>query len=200
MNKKKIANIALSAVLALAVVGIGYSAYRQKIQADTVVPGYATLHLGLKITLPETESIRIKAVALPEDGSSRYYFKERDFTFTNSGVNNVEWYIRKIPAGSYKVMITSSSGSLTPESQNTYLISDQVNERLKYELYLGEPREVSSPVATESEEVEGTTSVTASPTPTSTPTSTLPTETESSTPSSSGEEANVPPVPQLPEI
>ncbi len=199
MNKKKIANVVLSAVLALAVVGIGYSAYRQKIQADTVVPGYATLHLGLKITLPEAESIRIKAVAFPENGGSRYYFKERDFVFTNAGVNNVEWYIRKIPAGNYKVMITSSSGSLTPESQSMYLISDQVNERLKYELYLGEPQDISSPVATETEEVQETATATATAS-SLIPTSTATAEEETPTADPTDTEALAPPVPQLPEI
>lgn len=202
MNKKKISNIVLSAVLALAVIGVGYSAYRQKIQADTIVPGYATLHLGLKITLPEANSIRIKAVALPENGGQRYYFKERDFTFSNSGVNNVEWYIRKIPAGNYKIMVTSSSGAFSPENQSTYLISDTVNERLRFELYLGEePQQASSPVVGPAQ-----TEKSATPTPTATVTSTTPSliPEESTTLKEDDNtqlpDIQVPPVPSLPAL
>jgi len=146
MNKNKIANTVLAGVLALAVVGIGYSAYRQKAQADTIVPGFATVHLGLKVTIPTSDKITMKAVAYPELGGKKYYFKERTFTFDNPGVNNVEWYIRKIPAGNYKVSITSSSGTLDPQDQMITLSNDLASDRLVYELYLGEPLEVSSPV------------------------------------------------------
>lgn len=194
MNKNKIANTVLAGVLALAVIGIGYSAYRQKIQADTIVPGYATLHLGLKVTIPTAQEIMIKAVAYPESGGKRYYFKERTFTFDSVGINNVEWYIRKIPADNYKVVVTSSGGAFTPESQVVVLQNDTTSKRSVYKLFLGEPLEISSPVATPSATIspsESDTTVSPSPTPSVAPSST-------SSPSNDG--LMVPPVPTLPTI
>ena len=198
MNKNKIANAVLAGVLALAVIGIGYSAYRQKIQADTIVPGYATLHLGLKITIPTSNEIIIKAVAYPEQGGKKYYFKERTFTFDTAGTNNVEWYIRKIPAGNYKVMVTSSNGTLSPESQLVSMVNDTVSERLVYELFIGEPIKISSPVVEPSEESlpeDENIEDSSTPSPTATATTTA---TSDSSPTS--RDLNVPPVPSLPVI
>lgn len=195
MNKSRIANAVLAGVLALAVVGIGYSAYRQKVQADTIVPGYSTLHLGLKVTIPETDNIRIKMVAYPERGGKRYYFKERDFTFKTPGTNNIEWYIRKIPADRYRVIITSPNGAFSPDSQTVELENDAVSTRLKYDLFLGMPEEISSPVADPSITLPDDTLLDPSSqrSPTATPTTT-PTTT------STDREVSVPPVPQLPTL
>jgi len=202
MNKNKIANVVLAGVLALAVIGIGYSAYRQKIQADTIVPGYATLHLGLKLTIPTTDAIRIKAVAYPARGGKKYYFKERDFSFESAGINNIEWYIRKIPAGNYKVMVTSSSGVFNPESQLIDMTNDVVSERLVYELFVGEPLEISTPViepsiepseeASPLDEVENIIDL---PTPSPTATASATSDT-----SPTNGDLIVPPVPSLPVI
>lgn len=196
MNKSKVANSILAGVLALAVVGIGFSAYRQKVQADTVVPGYATLHLGLKVTVPTADQITIKAVAYPERGGKNYYFKERTFTFNTPGINNVEWYIRKIPAGNYNVSITSSAGTFSPGVQLVELTNDSVSDRAVYELYLGMPQEISSPVATPSatlspagEVIDIEDLLTPSPTPTTT-TGDSPTD----------RDLSVPPVPSLPSV
>lgn len=188
MNKRKIANTLLAGVLALAVVGIGFGAYQQKIQADTIYPGFATAHFGLKITLPEAKAIRIRAVASPQRGGKKYYFKERDFIFETPGINNLEWYIRKIPSGIYNVTVTSSAGEFTPASQSVELENDAVSSRLKFDLFLGEPQEISSPVAP--------------PLPVPTPSATLSVPAiapmASSTPSASNETILVPPTPQLP--
>ncbi len=196
MKKSKIANAFIAGVLSLAVIGIGYSAYRQKVQADTIVPGYATLHLGLKVTIPDPNAIAIKAVAYPLKGGKKYYFKERDFVFENAGVNNIEWYIRKIPAGNYKVMVTSSSGQFLPQEQSIELINDSINERVRFELYIGEPTAVSSPVvaaspsATTQPTESATLDILASPTPTPV----------ASTSTEPNNEILVPPVPTLPSI
>ena len=197
MNKSKLANSVLAGVLALAVIGIGFSAYRQKVQADTVVPGYATLHLGIKVTIPTAYQITIKAVAYPERGGKNYYFKERTFTFDTPGVNNVEWYIRKIPAGSYNISVTSSAGTFSPGDQSIELTNDSVSDRAVYELYIGEPQEVSSPTVTPTP----TLSAVAPPenedllTPSPSPTSTATTDD-----SSTNRDLSVPPVPSLPVI
>ena len=197
MNKSKLANSVLAGVLALAVIGIGFSAYRQKVQADTVVPGYATLHLGIKVTIPTADQITIKAVAYPERGGKNYYFKERTFTFDTPGVNNVEWYIRKIPAGSYNISVTSSAGTFSPGDQSIELTNDSVSDRAVYELYIGEPQEVSSPTVTPTP----TLSAVAPPenedllTPSPSPTSTATTDD-----SSTNRDLSVPPVPSLPVI
>lgn len=198
MNKSKIANSVLAGVLALAVAGIGFGAYRQKVQADTIVPGYATLHLGLKVTIPTADKITMKAVAYPERGGKNYYFKERTFTFDTPGVNNIEWYIRKIPAGNYNVSITSSGGTLTPDNQLAILANDSVSDRAVYQLYIGEPQAISSPVATPSEIVSPESEDIEDPllqSPTATPTTT-PTATTDSSPTGNG--LSVPPVPSLP--
>lgn len=189
MNKRKIANTLLAGVLALAVVGIGFGAYQQKIQADTIYPGFATLHLGLKLTLPEAKAIRIKAVASPQRGGKRYYFKERDFIFKTPGVNNLEWYIRKIPAGIYDITVTSSSGEFTPTKESVELENDAVSSRMKFALFLGEPEGISAPAV----------SLPPSPAPTATISVPAIIPITSPTPSTDNEETIlVPPTPQLP--
>lgn len=188
MNKSKIANIILAGVLALAVSAVGFAAYRQKIQADTIVPGYATLHLGLKVTVPEPQSLKIKAVAYPTAGGKYYYFKEREFELASAGVNTIEWYIRKIPAGNYSITVSSTSGNFSPENQFIEMKNDQVSERVSFELNLGEPAEISSPAPTPPAGEPIWPETTPSVEPSST----------AVTPSSSETPLLAPPVPQLP--
>lgn len=138
-NTKKIANISVAAVLALGVMTLGAIAYQQKIQADTILPGYATSHLNMHITVPTAQTVRIKAVYTPTNGSKRFYYKERDFDLGSPGLNTIDWYIRKIPGGDYNVTVTSLSGQFSPSYAATTLQTDQLNDTGKFDLFLGDP-------------------------------------------------------------
>jgi len=138
-NPKKLTNVAVASVLALGVIAIGAIAYQQKIQADIIVPGFATAHSSLKVTIPTAGTIRVKETFVPTNGSKRYYFKERDFTFQTAGLNTIEWYIRKIPAGNYNVTIKSDAGEFIPSTAQVTLLSDQSNDIGSFGLNLGTP-------------------------------------------------------------
>lgn len=185
-NPKRLTNIAVAGVLALGVITIGAIAYQQKIQADVIVPGFATAHSSLQITIPTTKTIRVKETFVPTDGSKRYYFKERDFTFQAAGLNTIEWYIRKIPAGSYNITIKSDSGELVPATAQATLLADQSNDVGSFGLNLGTP----------------TPSATATPAATLAPAPPVPAEPSatpfaSSSPSSSSSNVPTPPLPSL---
>ena len=146
-NPKKLTNIAVAGVLALGVIAIGTIAYQQKIKADMIVPGFATAHSSLKITIPTSKTIRVKETFVPTNGSKKYYFKERDFTFQTAGLNTIEWYIRKIPEGTYNLTIKSDAGDFTPTSTQVTLISDQTNDVGSFGLDLGTPVPSATPTA-----------------------------------------------------
>jgi hypothetical protein len=186
-NPKKLTNIAVASVLALGVIAIGAIAYQQKIQADVIVPGFATAHSSLKITIPTAETVRVKETFVPTNGSKKYYFKERDFTFQAAGLNTIEWYIRKIPAGNYNVTIKSDAGEFDPATTQVTLISDQSNDVGSFGLNLGTPIPSATPTA---ENTLAAPSVPAEPSASATPFA-------SSSPSSSSSNIPTPPMPSL---
>jgi len=130
-------NILIACLLAVGIVGIGFAVNRQ-IQADRILPGYATAHLHFEIIVPASLTVKAKAIFTPEQGK-RYYFKEREFTFTTPGLNTVEWYIRKIPRGQYKATVTSDQGSFAPSLRMIYLEENAINDIDLFSLDLGSP-------------------------------------------------------------
>jgi len=135
---KKVINIAIIGVLALGVVGIGITAYRQRVQADTIVAGYATAHFHFNITVPIAQNIKVKATFTPSSGKN-FYFKEREFEITNTGLNTVEWYVRKIPEGTYNLTLVSPQGDIQSGAKEVSLKIDKVNEMGDFSLDLGSP-------------------------------------------------------------
>lgn len=144
---KKVINIAIIAVLALGVVGIGITAYRQRVQADTIVAGYATAHFHFNITVPLAQKIKVKATFTPPQGQN-FYFKEREFDITNAGLNTVEWYLRKIPGGDYSLNLTSPQGDLQTGANQVKLEIDRVNDMGDFSLNLGQPKIESQNIVT----------------------------------------------------
>ncbi len=138
-NIKKISNLSIAGLLAIGVLALGYFAYQSKIQADTILPGYATAHVGLNVTVPDARSIPFAIRFTPVNGGANYYFKNRSFTFETAGLNTVEWYIRKIPQGQYRVTLYSANNELSGSPVEVNFINDQVNETAEFELNLGEP-------------------------------------------------------------
>jgi hypothetical protein len=138
-NIKKISNYSIAGLLAVGVMILSLFAYREKIQADTVVPGYATAHLNIHVTVPTITSVPFKATFLPQTASKNYYFKERTFELSAAGLNTIEWYIRKIPAGNYKVILESNGQQLTNSPFIVTLLNDKVNDTTSFELNLGSP-------------------------------------------------------------
>ena len=133
---RKTAGALVAAVLALGVLASAILAARQ-IQADTVVPGFATAHINLEITVCDTEELEVEAKFTPPTGK-RYYFKKRAFPLS-PGLNTIEWYIRKIPAGQYQLTVLSREGLPLPELEDIYLTADKVNERKTFSVYICEP-------------------------------------------------------------
>jgi len=147
-NIRKISNYSIAGILAIGVLSLGFFAYRAKVQADTILPGYATAHVGLDITVPQAGTLPFTAKFLPLDGGKKYYFKSRDFTFEVAGLNTIEWYIRKIPEGNYKVVVTSLDAELSGSPIEIFLQNDQVNDTYDFSLNLGEPAPAQMPVPT----------------------------------------------------
>lgn len=145
-NIRKISNYSIAGLLAVGVLSLGIFAYRAKVQADTILPGYATAHVGLDITVPQTGTLPFTAKFLPIDGGKKYYFKSRDFTFEVAGLNTIEWYIRKIPEGNYKVVVTSLDAELAGSPIEIFLQNDQVNDTYDFGLNLGSPAPAETPV------------------------------------------------------
>jgi len=139
IGSKRVANVTVAALLAIGVLGIGALAYQQKIQADTIVPGYSTAHFSLQITVPAVQSVPVKAVFTPVGGGKKYFFKERSFSFSTPGLNTVDWYIRKIPAGAYDLTIDSNLGNFDVSGAEVTLANDKVNDVGKFVLDLGSP-------------------------------------------------------------
>ncbi len=138
-NIRKVSNLSIAGILAVGVLLLGFFAYREKIQADTVLPGYATAHIGLNVTVPDARSVPFAVKFTPTNGGPTYYFKNRSFTFDIPGLNTVEWYIRKIPQGEYRVTLFSEDTELLGSPVDALLITDQVNDIAEFDLNLGEP-------------------------------------------------------------
>lgn len=193
---RKATNGLIAGFLAIIVMTAGFFAYQQKASADTITPGFATAHVALRIAIPTARSINFRVVFNSTNGSKRYYFKERVFNFETPGLNSVEWYIRKIPEGTFSVEVTADSTTLSPSPTDVSLAIDKVTDTAKFELNLGMPEvpepEISSE-ATDTADVTDTTTVDTSgdlygPEDTATP------DPEPYTSTS----VVVPPVPQLP--
>ena len=167
-NLRKLSNYTIAGFLAVGVLVLSFFAYQAKIQADTIVPGYATAHVGLNVTVPDARAVPFTVKFTPTNGSKTYYFKSREFTFTVAGLNTVEWYIRKIPAGTYKVSVDSSNNELDGSPVQATLVSDQVNQTSEFQLNLGDPVDQTvEQTATDTPEPTAT-AVEETPTPTST--------------------------------
>jgi hypothetical protein len=171
-NLRRISNYSIAGLLAMGVLALSFFAYKTKVSADTIVPGYATAHVGLNVTVPDSRAVPFTVKFTPMNGSSTYYFKTRPFEFQTAGLNTVEWYIRKIPAGQYRVTLDSSNQELKGSPVEVTFESDKVNETSEFELDLGSPPEAeqdnlfednSSPAAEETVAAE---SPVASPTET----------------------------------
>jgi hypothetical protein len=172
-NLRRISNYSIAGLLAAGVMILSFFAYEAKISADTIVPGYATAHVGLNVTVPDARAVPFTVKFTPTNGSATYYFKTRPFEFTTAGLNTVEWYIRKIPSGSYKVTVSSSDQELNGSPVEVGLENDKVNETSEFELNLGEPMDETSDLFQEepSSPTEPT-AVAESPVPSPTETST----------------------------
>ena len=166
-NLRKVSNYTIAALLGLGVLTLSFFAYQTKIQADTIVPGYATAHVGLNVTVPDARAVPFMVKFTPTNGSKTYYFKSRAFSFSVAGLNTVEWYIRKIPAGTYKVTVDSSDNELSGSPVEVTLTSDVVNQTSEFELNLGEPVD-QSVEQTETPAPEQTTTATETPVATTT--------------------------------
>ena len=137
-NFKKVSNYSIAGLLAVGVILLSFFAYREKILADTIVPGYATAHVYIHVVVPTVEAVPFKVTFLPQTSSPRYYYKERSFMLA-SGMNTIEWYIRKIPSGSYQVKVESNGKEITGSPFAADLVNDKVNETTSFELNIGEP-------------------------------------------------------------
>jgi len=140
---RRSANVALVAFLAVAVIGAGIVGYNAQIQADTITPGFATAKVIMQITVPEANDISINASFFPTDTRiSKYYFKNRVFA-VKPGINLVNWYIKKIPGGTYKASIKSNIASFQPSEIAITLLSDEVTNTEKFVMDLGMPAPIS---------------------------------------------------------
>jgi len=185
---KRATGVFIATLIGLGVVASAVLVLGQ-VQADTIVPGFATAHVHLSITVCDASALPTQVKFMPEIGK-RYYFKDRAFELA-PGLNTVEWYIRKIPGGKYKVTLAPSQGIVTPDAQDVTLLSDKVSGNVNLSVYICEP--------------------TPSPTSTATPEQTIvsPSVTATNTvsvPDSSGGDLNgggdilPPPVPSLPSV
>jgi len=139
-NFRKVSNYTIAGLLAVGVLLLSFFAYRAKIQADTIVPGYATAHLNIQVTVPTIQAVPFRVTFTPlAANAKRYYFKERSFDLSAAGLNTIEWYIRKIPAGSYKLTLTSNQQELTGSPYEVSLENDVVGDTASFTLNLGEP-------------------------------------------------------------
>jgi len=136
---RKATNAMIAGFLAVVVLTVGFFAYQQKASADTILPGFATAHIALRVTTPTAQSIKFRVVFNPTNGTKRYYFKERTFDFPTPGMNSVEWYIRKLPEGTFSIEVAADGSTLLPSPITATLITDKVNETSKFEHNLGMP-------------------------------------------------------------
>lgn len=160
---KKVTNLVVAGALILGVFGIGVVAYRQKAQADTIVAGYATAHIHFNITVPVIQPITVKATFTPKSDKN-FYFKERSFDLTAAGLNTVEWYIRKIPGGTYTLTLASPQGTISGAPKEVSLKNDEAADVGSFDLNLGSPPKTETPQPTETLESTSTTTTSANAT------------------------------------
>lgn len=190
-TRRKTTQVIVASLLGLGVIGISVFAIQSQAQADTILPGYATAHLHLEISVCDNSLIPVKATFTPNTGK-KYYFKNRSFDLS-SGLNTIEWYVRKIPGGTYKVNFTSDQGVIAPLTQSVNLQSDTVSDPIKYSLLICEPTPV--PV------VPTSTEIIATPIPTAASTNSVLSpggSTGPANPTTTQTAVAAPPVPQLP--
>lgn len=188
--RRKTTGIIVASVLGLGVIGVSAIAIRSQVQADTVLPGYATAHLHLEISVCESSTLPVKATFTPNTGK-KYYFKGRSFDLS-TGLNTIEWYVRKIPGGTYKVNFTSDRGIVAPQTQDVNLQSDIASDPIKYSVLICEPTPIpDTPVATE---------IPAAITPVAASTAALNSKIPTAGPAASNTPSSIapPPIPQLP--
>ncbi|PIT97376.1 hypothetical protein COT77_01795 [Candidatus Berkelbacteria bacterium CG10_big_fil_rev_8_21_14_0_10_41_12] len=137
IRNRKTISLAVAGILAISVLSIGILGY-SSVGADTVLPGYATAHIHMEVTIPDIRKVQVRAVFTPEQGK-KFYFKERDFSFIAPGLNTVEWYIRKIPEGTFTFSITSPSGAFDPSTAKVTLTANKVNDVSSTSINLGTP-------------------------------------------------------------
>ncbi len=125
-NGRPILNIAIAGLLALGIIGIGITSYFQ-IQADTVLPGFATAKVRLRVLSPNETKISIDA-DFATLNQTKHYFKSRQFEL-KEGENDLTWYIRQIPGGKYTYNVTSDQGIFIP-SGNTVEMTNNVENKL----------------------------------------------------------------------
>lgn len=142
---KRATGIFIATVLGLGVIATLVLVSNQ-VQADTIVPGFATAHVHLNVTVCETPSLPAQVKFIPATGK-RYYFKDRTFELA-PGLNTIEWYVRKIPGGKYKVTLSPSQGVVTPDVQDVTLQSDKVSDNINLSIFICEPTPVPAPTVT----------------------------------------------------
>jgi len=147
---QKYANIIIAAVIVLGV-GLVFGLTRL-VGADTVLPGYATAHLHLEVTVCEKSNVNVRAEFRPPTGK-RYYFKDRYFE-VQSGLNTIEWYVRKIPGGSYRAIVTSNDGFFSPSEYDVDLTTDVANDSGRYSLVICTPQPAAATPAADEPEGE----------------------------------------------
>ncbi|MDH4359038.1 MAG: hypothetical protein OEV37_03865 [Candidatus Berkelbacteria bacterium] len=157
---QKYVNIIVAATIVL---GVGLVlGLTRLVGADTVVAGYATARVHLEVTVCEKSNVNVRAEFRPPTGK-KYYFKDRYFE-VQSGLNTIEWYIRKIPGGSYRAIISSDDGSFSPSTFDVNLTMDIANQAGRYSLVIctPQPAEATSPAL---DEPDGEISVPTVPSP-----------------------------------
>lgn len=183
-SPKKMAGVLVAAGLLIGVAGIAYVGIKM-VGADTVLPGFATAHLHLEVTVCEKSSIPVRAQFTPQTGK-RFYFKERTFE-VQSGLNTIEWYIRKIPGNTYDAEISSTTNLFETGQARVALTNDKVGDVGSYALVICDPSKNAT--ATPNSDEPGATTSTA-PASSATPTTAA---------SAAASEAVPPPVP-IPEV
>ena len=148
-NPRRISNYVTAVVLAAgasAIVLFG----RNIVGADVVLPGFATAHIHMEITVCEKSKIPVKAVFTPPQDKN-YYFKERTFEVA-PGLNTIEWYVRKIPGGEFSAGVFSSSGIFSPDSNDIVLTNDKSSDIGTYSLIVCQGAAASQATATPSQD------------------------------------------------
>jgi len=185
---KRATGIFIATVLGLGVIATLVLVSNQ-VQADTIVPGFATAHVHLNVTICETPSLPAQVKFVPATGK-RYYFKDRTFELA-PGLNTIEWFIRKIPGGKYKVTLSPSQGVVTPDVQDVTLQSDEVSDNINLSIFICEPTPVPAPIVAPTEAIVS---------PSATSTTYVPYSSSPTTDGTGSSDGSIlpPPVPSLP--
>lgn len=153
---RKSANVMIAGFLALAVLGAGIIGYSARIQADTITPGFATAKVIMELTVPQETQLSVTANFTPTNPNvKKYYFKTRVFSL-KPGINLVNWYIKKIPGGTYSTSLKSNLSAFDPALLNLSLTPDKVNDTNKFIINLGMPAASEEQVPEPTESVPST--------------------------------------------